>query len=244
MSGFNKRIIKTERKMWKKRTGGTPKAPSPEFFRKRNYSNIMMVAGKPDKDASMEECMGLIQWWDYMIDTILDDICSEKRFLPFISHPNMPLYAPFPYEYYDEKGKRHDDVRSDETFDVDLASDIKVYSCPWDNRKCREAFIKIRKNGFVYDGGNHKADFYSDIGLCHVHNGIHSVNAGRHLREGSVKSHVFHMELLYPHCFSDGEYWYNSHTLKEEYPVGDFRFAAVYSLAQRRHELRKKMNEG
>lgn len=77
-----------------------------------------------------------------------------------------------------------------------------------------------------------------DIDLCHVYNGNHSIHIGTYLKKSEIESEVCRTELLYSHCHTNGEYWYNSHTGKIISKVNDFRIAALYYAAQIRYKIK------
>lgn len=206
-----------------------------EFSFKESYSQIMKVANDWIEMAENNEERTLLL--EYLIDTILADICTGKLFLPLLTHPKMPITSPFPNDYYDENGIRRT-ILSEETISVDLSGSTPVYLCPWNNERCANSIVNINKNAFIYDKNNHRSFYYTDIGVCHVYGGNHSINAGRYLKKGAITAEICRTELLYPHCYTDGAYWFNSHTNEKLLEVGDFRFAAVYSLAQLRASIK------
>ena len=207
-----------------------------EFSFKKYHSKIMEVANSwIEKAENNEERILLL---DYLIDTILADVCTGKLFLPLITHPKLPLPSPFPTDYYDPFGVC-ETIQTEETISVSLSGSTPVYLCPWNNERCAASLVKISKNKFVCDD-NHKAHFYTDIGLCHVYGGNHSINAGRYFKKGVIEATVCHTELLYPHCYTDGAYWHNFHTNEKLFRVSDFRFAAVYSLARIRANFKRE----
>lgn len=182
---------------------------------------------------------------DYLIDTILDDVCTQRTAEPLFEFTSPPNGYPFPVEYYDANGERRE-ILSSGTVKIDLA-DVHVLSCPYSYGKLFANLLNIRDNGFIDNAGARRTVYYfTDVDLCFVADGNHSINAGRYLRKGGIAVGFFDIPLLYPHLYTDGAFWYNSHT--EEYLYGkqeprrsvcdDFRLAAVYTLARERHGLR------
>lgn len=206
-----------------------------EFSFKKCHSQIMEIANSWVENAENNEERILLL--NYLIDTILADICTGKLFLPLLTHPKMPLTSPFPNDYYDENGICRT-ILSEERIGVDLSGSTPVYLCPWNNEKCVNSLVNISKNAFTEDKNNHKSFYYTDIGLCHVYSGNHSINAGRYLKKGAITAEICRTELLYSHFHTDGADWFNSHTNEKILKVSDFRFAAVYSLAQLRASLK------
>lgn len=195
----------------------------------RSYYDLMSTAQIWTENKSEDEKRLLLS---YLIDTILDDICAEMIFQPLLTdtYP-VPNYIIFP-DTYDEVGERKS-VLSSETVDVDLTVS-KVLTCPWNNTRTPTNLLNINDNDFEFMQDNHRSVYYTDIELCQVYNGFHSINAGRYLKKGTIKSDVFRFELLYPHYVTDGLYWYNVHSSEKYSKVFDFRLAAVYSLARMR----------
>ena len=140
--------------------------------------------------------------------------------------------SPFPDYFTDVMGKESSSWEQEET-KINL-KDVKVYLRPWSlTRTARNLFL-VGRDGFHYKRQNHRARYYPEINLCYVYNGNHSINAGRYFQNGSIHAQVWRLNLLFPHCKTDGTAWYNSHTGQPIGPVSDFRLALVYSLAQMR----------
>lgn len=195
----------------------------------RSYFEIIDTARIWTKDKSDNEKRLLLT---YLIDTILDDICAEKNFQSLISHISPLQRYAFPKEYCDENGNKNE-IDLSNTIDVDLTSS-RIFTSLWSRGKTANNLLNINNNDFTFDEDNHKSVYYTDIELCQVYKGFHSINAGRYLKKGVIKSSVFRMELLYPHCTTNGLYWYNAHNGDVASEVYDFRFAAVYTLARMR----------
>lgn len=195
----------------------------------RSYFDIINTARIWTKNKSNDEKRLLLS---YLIDTILDDICTEMIFQPLIfkaySPPNCLMFP----EMYEVDGNKKT-MLSDEIVDVDLSVG-KVLTCPWNNERTPRNLLNIQNNDFKFKQDNHSSVYYTDIELCQVYNGFHSINAGRYLKKGIIKSNVFRFELLYANYITDGLYWYNAHNREKHSKVFDFRIAAVYSLARMR----------
>ena len=198
-----------------------------------SYSQIMKTANTWIEGKSKNEQTALLS---YLINTILIDACANAIVKPLISPICTPLSEPIPIYYYDESGQFHS-IQTDEKININLEDSI-IYICPWNTDRTAVSLLNISKNNFVYHSDNHLSRYYTDIDLCYVHNGNHSINAGRYLKKGSIQSSVCNMELLYQHYTTDGINWYNKHTNEKICEVADFRFSAVYSLAQMRFILK------
>lgn len=198
-----------------------------------SHWNIMKLAKCYIDNQPPEEADFLLQ---YLIDTVLDDICTSKIIEPLISYTDMPLIPPIISYCYDENGKEVTTLTK-RIVEVNLTT-AKLYLCPWNNEKLSENLCSLRKKDFEFQGNANQISFYyEEINLCHVCDGNHSINAGRYLKKGTIKSELRSLKAIFPHCFTDGNWWYNKYTNKRICDVTDFRFAAAYSLAQLRSEL-------
>ena len=172
---------------------------------------------------------------NYLIKSLLDDVCSSSLTESLFRKVNGVLDFPFPFFYYDENGVRYDIFEEKETI-VDLSVQ-NIYVRPWNNSKLINNLMHIESKEFAYMPDNHKSFYYSDIDLCYVYNGNHSINAGRYFKKGVIRSKTLNTTKLYPHCKTDGVHWYNSHTNEKLFKTDDFRLAAVYSIAKMRYEI-------
>jgi len=203
-----------------------------------HYTEIMRSTDSLLKKMSKEE---QLIYLDYLIRVMLIDVCSGSVMLPMMNGGNIsPINSLLPYSYYDEKGNNFD-IRTNEKHIVSLADDM-VYVSVWSDEKISKSVLNLFSKKFVFDDNNHKSIFFTDIDLCYVYEGNHSINAGRYYKNGEIVSDVCNTELLYPHWLTDGLYWYNRHDGKKNYKVSDFRLAAVYSLAQMRYYLRNNVD--
>ena len=211
--------------LWKKR-------PSPPIFYREDYRQFMKTVRVWLEEAKREDGYPVNILYDYLIDALLEDLCTSEIVSPFLSEkrtrPVPP--SPFPDHFTDEMGKESSACGQKET-EINL-KDVKLYLRPWNlTRTARNLFL-VGRGGFHYQRQNHRARYYPEINLCYVYNGNHSINAGRYFQTGSIHVQVWRLDLLFPHCKTDGTAWYNSHTGQPIGPVSDFRLALVYSLAQ------------
>lgn len=200
---------------------------------KENYSSIMYTAKLWTENKPHEE---QLIYLNYLIEVLLRDIVSSGAAAPLILHCKEPFSEPFPTGYYD-KNNNWNSIYSDKYIEVNLA-DTMIYVRPWNNRRTASNVRDFAKKAFVYQKEEHLSHFYTDIDLCYVFNGNHSVNAGRYYKNGKIISQVFETEKLYPYYETDGAYWYNKQTKEKYLQVDDFRLAAVYSLAKMRNGIK------
>lgn len=177
-----------------------------------------------------------IELLDYLISTLIEDLCTSGVVYPLVHDYASPFTMFFPLLCYDENGDECH-VSTNRQIEIDLAN-TNVYVCPWDTKRIPANLFNLLSNPFEYHKDNQRSDFYTDINLCHVYNGNHSINIGRYLKKGKICSVICNTELLYPHCTTDGVHWYNAHTGQELDRVADFRIAAIYSLAQKRYKYK------
>lgn len=212
------------------------------FFQKRageleiknSYRSIVELAKRyTDKQTIQEQILMLT----YLINSLLDDICTSVIVEPLIKPVMGILQDPFPREYYDENGNSHS-ISIDKKINVDLSAS-KIYVRPWNNKRTFDNLKSLLIKDFVFHEENHFSIFYTDINLCYVYNGNHSINAGRYLQKGTILSEEYDISLLYSNYVTDGIYWYDTHSKEVIYKVKDFRLAAVFSLAQMRYKIKQ-----
>ncbi len=177
---------------------------------------------------------------DYVVDMLKEDLCSGNAAKVLMQPFSSPFFNFIPTSYEDRNGKRCS-ILCNEKQRVDLTK-AYLYLCPWKKEKIPNNLFRLKQDSFRFDSDNHKSHYYTDIDLCHVYNGNHSIHIGAYLKKGEIESDVCRTEMLYPHCYTDGKYWYNSHTGKIISKVDDFRIAALYYAAQIRYKLKSGEN--
>lgn len=206
-----------------------------EMHIKASYERIIDVAKTYSHGSTKEEYLMLL---DYLIDTLLDDVCTSVVVEPLTRFVDGTLPEPFPNVYIDEKGNRHCICQKTKTA-VDLST-AKIYVRPWNNDRTKKSMKRLSKEDFTYYEDNHWSIFYTDINLCYVYNGNHSINAGRYFHKGTIFSRKYDLPEIYPYCMTDGLNWYNPFTNQVLSNVSDFRLAAVYTLAQMRYTVKNQ----
>lgn len=202
---------------------------------KQSYSEVISTARAWIRNKSEQDQILIL---DYIIDILIEDICSSGAADVLKNTSSSPFTKCIPRFCTDENNNTIDICTREKT-EVNL-SEVKLYVCPWNKSRTVDNLIRLNKTAFVFDETNHMSDFYTDINLCHVYNGNHSIHIGGYLKKGSITSNLCHTELLYPHCTTDGLYWYNKHTGDKLCNVPDFRLAAVFAAAQIRYELKEE----
>lgn len=177
---------------------------------------------------------------NYLIDILKVDLCSAGIVEPYIIQPSKPFSSPFPKYIYDENGNI---IKTSCGKQEIVLENTDIYVRPWNVGRQFRSILNLKDKEFVYEDFNHFSHYYKDINLCYVYNGNHSINAGRYFKKGKIISECHDITLFYPHCYTDGVHWYNSHTNGIIDDVNDFRLAAIYELARRRYFIQSKINE-
>ncbi len=172
---------------------------------------------------------------NYLIDTILDDICTAYIAEPLLYNSNKLAATPFPTEYIDENGEKQV-TDTGRKVTVSLANTrLHLHPHGWD--RTLALVSKISGEDFEFQPRNHKSIYYPELNLCHVTSGNHSMNAGRYLKKGKIISHEHDLKPLFTRYYTNGSEWYDVQTRDEISQVADFRFAAVYTLARMRADI-------
>lgn len=162
----------------------------------------------------------------YLINTVLCDLCAEQEYQPNLPDIRLPYSEPFPKDIINEDGEKIA-VATGEKIGIDLSVN-KTFAYPRDSGKAKGNIARIAKDNSQQNFSNQPALYYTDIDLCCISNNE------RNSKSGIVEADVRNLELLYPHCTSDGLDWYNIHTMEKLQPVIDYRLAVVYTLARTR----------
>lgn len=176
---------------------------------------------------------------NYLIDTLINDICIDQVSLPIYKGFGNAVPHPFPTSCTDEYNKEIS-CFTGRKISVEL-SNTPVLTSPRDPTRTRSIIIRLQKEEFEYNPLNHECYYYPEINLCYVGNGNHSINAGRYYKKGNVNASEILLSKLFPHIETDGVNWINTHLKApiDGLKIPDFRFAVVYSLAQMRYNLTK-----
>lgn len=210
-----------------------PNKPSTVFDAKKSVGFLSDNYRTQTENRTDSEKLTLL---DYLIDIILDDICTEVECKPLFGYTDPNSYKrPFLIECLDENGGKIE-IR-DGTTDVSLKNS-NIFVCPWNMERRISRFFDLSKTEFKNDA-NHRGMYFADINLCFVTGGFHSIHAGHYFKKGKIKVENYNTPLLYSHVNTDGANWINARTGEIIEPVADFRFAAVYSLARERYKLRE-----
>ncbi|MGJ0847794.1 DUF6710 family protein [Tissierella praeacuta] len=220
-----------------KKAKETNHRPSPisEYSFTIDYVNFVLKLEK-----SLEDKINML---DFFMEMIRKDIQYDlmSKFL-YSEMDDVFIDAPIPITLMSRDPKEKDKamlVRKDKI--IDLSKD-SIILLPWDRFRFSNTVKSIYKDKFVYMESNHKAYYYSDIDLCYVHSGNHSITTGIIKREGIIKAEEYDIKNLFKILTTDGLNWYlngENYTIE----VFDFRIAILYELAKIKHFLEPKMQK-
>ena len=210
-----------------------------------------LTEGWMSKEDTVDEKIRLL---DFVMDMIREDLKSSllTAILYKPKEPNndeenedfgieLPRYL-FPNIYQDEKGNKIQliDEEKEKTRIIDLSKTC-IWTIPWKQDRLKGAVTHLFKRDFHNDPTNHHAYYYEDLDVCYVFNGRHSATAGAYYKTGEIKAWDIDIRQLYEHIYSDGVYWYNSHTKKAcSGLIYDFRIAILYELAKLKYKVGQK----
>lgn len=148
-----------------------------------------------------------------------------------------------PLKYVDSHGEVQE-LESVGKRKVDLEEVVTIV-IPWKRARMRDAILHIFDEGFKYDKSNHSPTIYfTEIDLCYAKSGNHHIASGIIQKSGYIEADVYHLEELFHHVYTDGEYWINTHTnerlkwtIGEEERVFDFRIAILFELAKMKYMI-------
>lgn len=204
---------------------------------RQQFAELKTTANAWIKNKTADEQILIL---NYIIDILTEDICSGSAAKVLFNPCSSPFKECIPCFYINERGEKNT-IFAGKKINIDLAN-AKLYVCPWNKTRILNNLLNLAEKPFVFDERNHLSDFYTDIGLCHVYNGNHSIHAGSYFKKGNIISNICCTELLYPHCSTDGLYWYNLHNEEKIDKVSDFRIASLYAIAQLRYNIKSSSN--
>lgn len=175
---------------------------------------------------------------DYVMDVIKIDMQSEYIVNLFYQHSVNKLNPePFPFFYYDENGRKRELISGELQIKTISLKDDYVITCPWNIDRIKDNILNITKNGFKYFSNNHYSYYYSELDLCIVYNGYHSIASGIYNKNGNILAKVISIKPLFQHIKTDGAYFYNVYTDERLYWIEDFRIAVLFEIAKMKYNL-------
>lgn len=211
------------------------KSNKPILFPSAEYTNAMSFATTSIE--TVTEISEKLDILDYLISTVKVDLQADLLSAIIYSGANLKEFDfPFPTYYHDENNVEKCICQADETKQVDLSRDC-VLALPWRKQSHISMLLHLKEDAFCFDKCSHDCYYYDYIDLCYVLNGIHSISAGITYKKGTVQAKVYHTKLLFPHIYTNGEYWFNAHTKQSVSKVQDFRVAIIYELCRKKYNL-------
>jgi len=171
---------------------------------------------------------------DYIMKVIKEDIkCDLLTTILYQPESfDKTISFPFPFWYYDEKGKKYNfEMLKNETRSVNLATDC-VLVLAWDRERMRNSIKNIFLNNFTFIPSNHLAYYFDYVDICYAYNGTHSISAGLGHRQGTIEAEKFDVTLLFNHVYTDGCCWYSKHNGERLGELFDFRIGVIYEIAR------------
>lgn len=188
-------------------------------------------------EKSLEDQTNMI---DFFMEITRKDIQYDllSKFL-YSEMDDIEIHFPFSRAYFKEDSdipNKAKLIRDDKV--IDLSKD-PVVLLPW-NRYAFSSIIKsIAEIGFKYIKSNHRGYYFSDLELCYIYNGNHSIATGIIKKTGQIEVKEYDIKNLFKDLTTDGSYWYinGERQLRE---VFDFRIAILYELAKIKYNLQKQ----
>lgn len=205
--------------------------PAHEFAFAMNFAYVTLE-NEPNKEDQ-------IIILDFILDAIREDLKTSCLTSIFYNRENFEgIHSrPFPDNYYDESGNLLTIPCGDkETKEVDLSKEC-VLVFPWHRGRLRSQIKNIYRNKFIYQDNNHFSYYYPYLKICYVWNGYHSISAGIVHKKGYIKAKEKDITPLFRHIYTDGLYWYNSHTKEKLFDLFDFRVGLIYEISKIKYKL-------
>jgi hypothetical protein len=175
---------------------------------------------------------------NYIMNTIKIDMQSEYIVDLFYHSDAKEIPRDhFPLEYYDENGNKHELISGEPQMRLVSLKDDYVITFPWNVDRIKDNILNITKNGFRYFSNNHFAYYYSEVDLCIVCNGNHSIASGIYNKDGTIQVKVVDIAPLFQHVSTDGAYFFNRHTNEIVWGLQDFRIAILFEIAKMKYNI-------
>ncbi|MEZ0536010.1 DUF6710 family protein [Caldicellulosiruptoraceae bacterium PP1] len=179
-----------------------------------------------------------IKMIDFIMDLIKEDIKTDLL-TKIIYNPeaNITRYFPFPMCYYDKNNNAYR-LHEGEEIEIDLSNEC-VITYPYNREKYVKNIRTISKEPFIYKNNNHTAYYFSQVNICYIANGYHSIASGIMCNKGKIKAKKIDITPLYDYVYTNGVYWYNTHTNNILTTLTDFRIGILYEIAKIKNNLAK-----
>ena len=176
---------------------------------------------------------------DYFMSAIKMDIQSDlltsvfylNNALEIDCNTGIPLY------YFDENGNKHlaEDLEAGNVC-IDLSKD-NVFVIPWRHESIINSVYGILKYGYQSEESYVIAFYFTEIDFTVINKGRHHAAAAIVQKEGFIRAKSVDIKPLFPHVYTDGREWFDTHTKKSISKLCDFRFGLLFEAAKIRNEL-------
>lgn len=190
-----------------------------------------------------EEEEDKIKLLDYILNTVKKDLkyslLTEIMYKEEHKAINLSRLVIFPERVYGENEELINTYKDSEKKINILEDDIIVV--PWNRRRKVNSIKKLNKYMFQFQETNHMGIYYEDIDLVYIHDGIHSISGAIEInKKGEIYIRkVKDIRKLYNHLYTDGIYWYSTHTNEKIDEVFDFRIAIIYEISKLKNKIKK-----
>lgn len=205
---------------------------------KLKFDNAMLWANDIIDNEDKENAKIML---DYMMETIKNDLkysfLTEIIYSPRFETLDITRKTFIPEFYEDEKGKMIN-VTNRREKKINLKNDT-IITVPYRQERKMNSILYLKNNVFKYMEDNHMGKYYEILDITYIYNGIHSISSGIELGKDSdiVIKEVIKVSELFPHIYTDGIEWINSHSNKSIYKVVDFRIAILFELSRLKYNI-------
>ncbi|MFZ5767643.1 MAG: DUF6710 family protein [Bacillota bacterium] len=176
---------------------------------------------------------------EFAMEVIRNDLKYDLLTKIFYTRGHLPSWGwlPFPVVCYDGNGDRIEVFEGEgKRRMVNLADDC-VLVLPWDRGRLRLSIETVGAKGFEFDKTNHRAHYFSPLGICYVSNGKHSIAAGVGHKRGYIEAVEHDVSVLFDHVYTDGRHWYSRHSGDRLGSLYDFRIGVLFELARQKRQV-------
>ena len=187
-----------------------------------------------EQDKSVKDIVHII---DYLIDVIKEDMrtsaatemifCTDidkKRNWTRVNYPFTNCFQDVAPERISTYGKT-------------------LIASPADWGKLSKACNHIARRGFLTDMNNYTGQYYPELNMIIVENGLHHSCVAAQLNEtGEIKAYTYPLSQCFHRIHTDGTYWYDKENPTWKSQVYDVRMAILFELANKKNTMRQRQD--
>lgn len=118
-----------------------------------------------------------------------------------------------------------------------------IISSPEDWGKLYKACNHIAQNGFLTSLNNYTGQYYPELDMIFISNGLHHSCVAAQLNEvGEIRVDVCLLSPCFHRITTDGKYWYDKELPDWKSDVHDVRMAILFELAKKKHDVMQVQN--